>query len=220
MNSRIAIAAHLGGACLIAATLACKGRGGLPPETPPAIRGPDGKDYLLLDRGRYKGFYDQWGRLDHIEYDSNGDGKADHIAHHQGEKSPRSLDIDEDFDGRMDRWEEYDPTGRLVKVGVSRKHSGTPDLWITPGPGDLPARKEYDDNDDLRVDRAEILERGLLVRVELDTEGDGKPDRWQDWSTGRLSAEDLDTNGDGRPDRRLVYNEKGRVLKMEPLKGE
>jgi hypothetical protein len=207
---------------LVAGALAasCGGRGGLPPDMPPAIKGPDGKEYLLLDRGRYKGFYDKWGRLDRIEYDSNGDGKPDHVAHHEGQKSPRILEVDEDFDGRMDRWEEYDPTGRLIKFGVSRKHTDAPDLWITPGPGDLPARKEYDDNGDGRVDRTEVLERGLLVRVELDTEGDGKPDRWQDWSTGRLSAEDLDTNGDGKPDRRLVYNDRGRLLKMEPLRGE
>ncbi len=206
-------------AALICAS-ACNGRGGLPPVVPPAIKGPDGKEYLLLDRGKYKGFYDKWGRLDRIEYDENSDGKADHVARHEGQKSPRLLEVDEDFDGRMDRWEEYDPTGRLTKVGVSRKGAGAPDLWITPGPGDLPARKEYDDDGDMRVDRAEILERGLIVRVELDTDRDGKADRWQDWSTGRLTAEELDTNGDAKPDRRLVYNEKGRLLKMEPLRSE
>ncbi len=207
-------------AAALAVAAGCDGRGGLPPQIPPSIKGPDGKEYLLLDRGQYKGFYDKWGRLDRIEYDQNGDGRADHVARHEGQKSPRMLEVDEDFDGRMDRWEEYDPSGRLLKVGVSRKRSGAPDLWLTPGPGDLPSRKEYDDNGDMRVDRTEILERGLLVRVELDTEGDGKPDRWQDWSTGRLAAEDIDTNGDGKPDRRLVYNDKGRLLKMEPLRSE
>jgi hypothetical protein len=195
----------------------CGGRGGLPPELPPVIKGPDGREYRLLDRGKYKGIYDQWGRLQRIDYDSNGDGKIDHVAHHDGEKSPHQLDIDEDFDGRFDRWEEYDPAGRLTKVGVSRRHTGAPDLWLTPGPGDQPLKKEYDDNGDMRVDRTEHLRAGLVMRVELDTDGDGRVDRWQNWSTGRLSEEDFDTNADGQADRRLVYGPKGNVLKMEPL---
>lgn len=196
---------------------ACGGLGGAPPQLPASIRGPDGKTYLLLDRGRYKGYYDTFGRLQRIEYDANGDGKPDNIAYHDGEKSPRRLDVDEDFDGKIDRWEEYDPAGRLTKVGLSRKHAGAPDVWITPGPGDLPARKDYDDDGDMRIDRSEIFRRGLIVSVELDSDGDGKPDRWQDWSTGRLEHEDLDTDADGRADRRIFYNPQGRVLRVVPV---
>src|SRR5690348_6393835 len=72
---------------------ACGGRGGLPPERPPVVKGPDGTEYLLLDRGKYKGFYDRWGRLQRIEYDSNGDGKPYVIAYHDGAKSPHQLAI-------------------------------------------------------------------------------------------------------------------------------
>ena len=196
----------------------CGDRGGLPPELPPLVKGPDGREYRLLDRGKYKGFYDQWGRLQRIEYDSNGDGKADNIAYHDGEKSPHLLEIDEDFDGRFDRWEDYDPAGRLVKVGVSRKHNGHPDLWLTPGPNDLPIKKEYDDNGDMKIDRVEVLRAGLVVRVEIDSDGDGKMDRFQDWSTGHLASEDLDTNADGVADRRVVYDTNGRVLRLETLR--
>ena len=123
--------------------------------------------------------------------------------------------VDEDFDGLTDRWEEYDPAGALTKVGLSRRHSGSPDLWITPGPGDLPALKEYDENGDMRVDRRELFRAGLIVKVEIDSDNDGKIDRWQDWSTGRLSSEGLDTNADGKPDRRVVYGDKGRVLRLD-----
>jgi hypothetical protein len=199
---------------------ACGGRGGLPPELPPVVKGPDGREYLLLERGAYKGFYDKWGRLQRIDYDSNADGKADNVAHHDGEKSPHLLEVDEDFDGRFDRWEDYNPAGQLIKVGVSRKHLGHPDLWLTPGPGSLPVKKEYDDNGDMRVDRVEVLRAGLIVRVELDSDGDGRMDRFQDWSTGRLASEDLDTNGDAKADRRIVYGENGRVLRLETLRGE
>lgn len=206
-------------ACVLAAlwAAACGGRGGLPPELPPVVKGPDGREYLLLDRGRYKGFYDHWGRLQRIEYDSNGDGKPDVTAYHDGAKSPHQLAIDEDFDGRSDRWEDYDPQGVLLKVGLSRRHNGRPDLWVVSTAGDVPLRKDYDDDLDGRVDRSEIFKRGLLASVELDANRDGKMDRWQDWSTGHLSAEQLDTDGDGTPDRRLTYSATGRVLKLERL---
>jgi len=223
ISSRLVRHSHWGvvavfGFCWLGA--ACGGRGGLPPDLPPRVKGPDGREYLLLDRGPYKGFYDQWGRLQRIEYDSNNDGKPDYIAIHDGEKSPHLLQVDEDFDGLTDRWEEYDPAGILTKVGLSRRHSGSPDLWITPGPGDLPALKEYDENGDMRVDRRELFRGGLIVKVEIDSDNDGKIDRWQDWSTGRLSSEGLDTNADGKPDRRVVYGDKGRVLKLESISSE
>jgi hypothetical protein len=208
------------GALALAAVLGvvgCGGRGGLPPELPPVVKGPDGATYLLLDRGKYKGFYDRWGRLQRIEYDSNDDGRPDVIAYHDGAKSPHQLAIDEDFDGRSDRWEDYDPQGVLQKVGLSRRHNGHPDLWVVSTPGDVPLRKDYDDDADGLVERSEIFTRGLLSRVEMDTNRDGKMDRWQDWSTGHLSSEELDTDSDGSPDRRITYGETGRVLKLERL---
>ena len=36
------------------------------------------------EEAAYKAFYDSGGRLARIEYDSNGDGKPDYIAHHDG----------------------------------------------------------------------------------------------------------------------------------------
>src|SRR5690242_2123277 len=106
----------------------CGGRGGNPPEVPPLLQGSDGREYRRVERGRYKAYYDAWGRLDRIEYDQNGDGRPDHIAHHDGAKSPHLIEIDEDFDGTIDRWEDYDRAGALVKIGASR-HGHGPDVW-------------------------------------------------------------------------------------------
>jgi hypothetical protein len=195
---------------------ACGGRGGRPPEVPALIKGPDGREYRLIERGRYKAYYDAWGRLERIEYDQNGDGRTDHIAHHDGAKSPRLIEIDEDFDGSIDRWEDYDAAGTLVKVGASRRGRG-PDVWSFPGPDSLPARKEYDDDGDGRIDRVEILQAGRIARVELDADRDGRIDRWQEWRDGRLVSEDLDTDRDGRPDRRLHYTSSGGVARLERL---
>ena len=36
---------------------ACGGRGGLPPGAMPTVKRGDGRDYRMLDRGAWKGFY-------------------------------------------------------------------------------------------------------------------------------------------------------------------
>jgi hypothetical protein len=55
------------------------------------------------------------------------------------------------------------------------------------------------------------------VRVEIDSDRDGRVDRWQTWEGGRLRSEELDTSGGGRPDRRIVYDARGSVLRIERL---
>jgi antitoxin component YwqK of YwqJK toxin-antitoxin module len=201
----------------VACARRCGGLGGQPPIGDAVkVIGPDGQEVLLVDKGAYKAWYDKWGRLGRIEFDKNGDHKPDHIAHYQGGRIARMLEIDENFDGRMDRWEYYEENGALSKVGQARQGGG-PDLWTFAGPDGTPRRIEYDDDRDGKIERAELLEKGLVTGVELDTDADGKPDRWQRWVKGKLRGEDLDTNGDGRPDRRLAFDEKGHILGVEKI---
>jgi hypothetical protein len=202
-----------------ALALACGGRSGLPPEPPPVEKGPDGETYHVIDKGAYKAYYDQWGRLARIEHDSNGDGRPDQIAHHEGGKTARLIELDLDFDGGTDRWEYYSETGALEKIGVARKGS-VPDRWTYPVEGGKPGRVEYDEDGDGRVDRTEILRDGRLHRLELDVDRDGRPDRWQEWEGGRLVLEALDTDGDGQPDRRLKFGDKGDIVGLEPIPSE
>ena len=155
----------------------CGGLGGTGPIPPPTVRDKDGTVHHLVDKGPYKAIYDRLGRIERIEYDSNGDGRPDHIAHHEGNKTPRRIDVDTDFDGRTDRWEYYSVEGQLEKIGVSRRGSTAPDLWLYSGPNGEPVRKEYDEDGDGKVDRSEILESGRVVKLELDSDHDGAPDR-------------------------------------------
>jgi hypothetical protein len=196
--------------------VACSGAPSTPPTDLSSLKGLDGQTYLLLDRGPYKAFYDPWGRLLRIEYDSNGDGKPDQFAHHQGRKRPPLVEIDADFDGRLDRWEHYDEQGRLHRIGATRK-AGAPDVWVELDAAGQPARREYDDDRDGRVERSEVLAGDTVVTLELDTDRDGKVDRWQHRSGARTEREELDTDGDGRPDRRLVYDASGRLLRVEAV---
>lgn len=210
------LANALTGVAALVLLIGCGGRGGTPPGRPPIFVGKDGQKYYLLEKGPYKAFYDPWGRLARIEYDANGDGKADHIAHHEGRKLARMLEIDADFDGAIERWEYYDDQGLLVKVGAARK-SSAPDIWTFSDPAGQVVRIEYDEDGDGAPDRAEILEGGAVAGVELDTDRDGDTDRWQTWRAGRLLDEALDIDGDGAPDRRIRYGEAGEVLGLEPL---
>jgi hypothetical protein len=200
----------------VACARQCGGLGGGSPASLPLIVGPDGVKRYLDDKGAYKAWYDYWGRLERIEYDKTGDGKPDHIAHYMGGRTARLLEVDEDGNGALDRWEYYDEAGALLKVGTSRKGGG-PDLWTFPGPGDQPRRLEYDDDHDGRVERVELLEQGRVVGLELDADRDGKTDRWQRWVDGKLRGEELDTNQDGQPDRRLAYDPKGRILGVQKI---
>jgi len=202
-----------------ALSAACGGLGGVPPDQLPIVKGADGREYRLMERGAYKAFYDRWGRLQRIEYDSDGDGRADRIAHHDGTRLPHLIEVDEDFDGSTDRWEDYDAEGTLVRVGVSRR-GGSPDLWNVLGPGGQARRRDYDDDGDGRVDRSELLGEGQRLRLEVDADRDGRPDRWQDWRKGRLVSEELDTDGDGRADRRLLYGPDGVVQSLRPLESD
>ena len=133
--------AVLRGAALLAAALsaacgdrACGGRGGLPPAALPTVKRGDGLDYRVLDKGAWKGFYDGQGRIAVVEYDSNGDGRADYIAHYDERRQIRLIEVDEDHDSWVDRFEHYDAAGVLEKVGRWRKQRGRADEWTYRAP--------------------------------------------------------------------------------------
>ena len=195
----------------------CGGTGGLPPGALPTVKRGDGREYRVLDKGAWKGYYDGQGRIAIVEYDSDGDGRADYIAHYDERRQIRLIEVDEDHDAWVDRFEHYDAAGVLEKVGRWRKQRGRADEWTYRGPDGRPARIEYDDDGDGTPERAETLKDGVVVRVEADSDRNGRPDRWQSWDRGRLVAEELDTDSDGRPDRRLVFGPRSQLLRVERL---
>lgn len=213
----------LGVGLLVLGTAACQSRACSPPPPPtPAwtlVRRPaDGVLYHMVERGPYRAYYDDDAKLRIVEYDSNGDGKPDFITHHRASGTPELIEIDTNLDGHLDRWEYYDASGALVKIGAA-EHGERPDRWTFMGPDAFPRRVEYDRDGNGKPERIELFDKGRLVRVEVDGDRDGRIDRWQDWSSGLLTHEDLDTDGDGKPDRRLVYDAEGRVRQIEPYPG-
>jgi len=210
----LVLAALLATAC---GDRACGGRGGLPPDRLPTVKRGDGREYRVLDKGAWKGFYDSQGRIVVAEYDSNADGRADYIAHYDERRQIRLIEVDEDLDAWVDRFEHYDAAGILEKVGRWRRQRGRADEWTYRAPDGRPARIEYDDDGDGVPERAEVMKQGVVARIEIDSDRDGHPDRWQAWERGRLVGEELDTDGYGKPDRRLVFGDRGRLLRVERL---
>ena len=155
------------------------------------------------------------GKLKELTYDANQNGKIDTWTEMDGARPVRSR-IDRDEDGRLDRWEYYDSSGALTKVGFSRRQTGTPDAWAFSGPDGQIARVDSSSSgDESRIDRREIYENGVMVRTEADTNGDGRTDQWETYEAGALKTVARDENADGRPDRRLTYASDGALALIE-----
>ena len=62
---------------------------------------------------------------------------------------PLSSVIDEDEDGKIDRWEEYGPNGELVKAQLSRAKNGVADETVFVGPDGKVEHVEYFEKSDV-----------------------------------------------------------------------
>lgn len=162
--------------------------------------GPDAADSTT------KPTYDKaTGKLTQLTYDANKNGKIDTWTDMDGTKPLRSR-IDQDEDGRIDRWEYYDERGGLAKVGFSRRQNGIPDAWAFSGADGKIARVDSSSTgDEKKIDRREAYEQGIMVSSESDTNGDGRTDQWETYESGLLKTAAMDQDGDGAPDRRLTY---------------
>src|SRR6266704_2748571 len=82
--------------------------------------------------GRVQAIYDkEYGKLVQLTVDAKKDGKPNIYSYMDGTKFVR-IEIDNDEDGKIDRWEYYGPDQKLEKVGFSRANDGKPDAWAYP----------------------------------------------------------------------------------------
>jgi hypothetical protein len=153
------------------------------------------------------------GKLKELTYDSNHDGRIDTWTEMDGNR-PVLTRIDRNGDGKIDRWEYYDETGKLLKVGFSRKDTGKPDAWAF-GAGDTLERVEISSvGDEHKIDRWEHYTKGVIASAEEDANGDGILDKWETFENGEVKTISIDENHDGRADRRLTYAE-GVLISIE-----
>jgi hypothetical protein len=143
------------------------------------------------------------GRLQKLACDRNRDGREDAWAHMDGTRLLRA-DLDEDFDGVIDRRELYTRGDSGERAGGSAAIKGEGVL----------ARVERLSASGAVV-RAETYVRGVLSMAEEDTDGDGRTDKWERYERGGLASVALDTQGSGRPNRRIVYGREGDPPRVE-----
>lgn len=125
-------------------------------------------------------------------------------------------EVDLDGSGRVDRWEYFDPRGRLVKVGTSSAGDGVEDTWTYAADDEGVRRVEIATARDRRPDRRETYRADRLVAVEEDVNGDGRPDKWEEYADGVLRVVGFDPSyRAGRPLRRVVYDRDGRFSHVE-----
>ncbi len=189
------------------------------PDLPPWKMTKDGRgvEVRFLEKAPYVYMYALDGTLRQINLDSNGDRKPDLFAYFSGRSTPDSLEIDENRDGRIDRWEEYNADGKMIRFSTSAK-GAIPDRFVTLDPATGSTQQvETDADHDGRRERLEVFSAGRLSRAEIDTNADGKRDRIQDWSPGYLLSEEIDRDGDGKPDVRILHTKTGAIQKVERL---
>jgi hypothetical protein len=144
------------------------------------------------------------GKLSQLTVDAKKDGKPNIYSYMDGTKFVR-IEIDNDEDSKIDRWEYYSADQKLEKVGSSRLNDGKPDLWAYQAADGSVAKIELSSKRDGKIDRVEFYEKGALVRAEQDSDGDGRPDKWETYADGALATVSFDTKHTGTPDRVIDY---------------
>jgi hypothetical protein len=148
-----------------------------------------------------------------LKYDSNDDGRFDTFSYMDGATILR-IEIDQNEDGKIDRWEYYGPGKVLERVGFSRAQNGIEDAWQYFDRFGAMTRIEMSStrgkNGPL-IDRIEYYEHGVVVRAEEDTDHDGAIDKWETYDGDRLAAVAFDDQHRGIPTRKLLYAADGSV---------
>jgi hypothetical protein len=110
----------------------------------------------------------------------------------QSQPSIKVIQVDSDFDGKLDQWQHKSEDDRLLKV-------------------------EYDKNGDGKIDQIDIFDGSEKpVRVELDRDFDGTLDQVQHYSKGFiLKYIEKDSKFSGLIDWREVYGPDNKVARLE-----
>jgi hypothetical protein len=130
------------------------------------------------------------GRLTSVDVDRDKDGRFEARAFMDGTRIQR-IEIDEDANGKPERWEYYGPAA-----------SGSDNVIV---------RAEEASETTGKISRWEYFENGEIARVDEDVDEDGRVDKWEKYRAGRLAAVELDLSGSGKPERRLNYAQDGSV---------
>ena len=157
------------------------------------------------EQERIRATYDKTtGKLSQLTVDAVKDGKPNIYSYMDGTKFVR-IEIDNDEDGKIDRWEYYGSDQKLERVGFSRANDGKVDAWAFQGPDGSVARVEVSTKRDGKANRTEFYEKGVLTKAEEDTDGDARVDKWEQYESGALVSVSFDTTKSGKPTTTINY---------------
>jgi hypothetical protein len=108
------------------------------------------------------------GRLELMAWDRSGNLQFDTWSYMDGERLVRR-EVDENEDGRIDRWDYFDANGVLERVGFSTADTGEVDAYRYLDEQDAVARIEYAAVPAGLIRRTEYYDLGALMRFEEDT---------------------------------------------------
>lgn len=142
-------------------------------------------------------------------YDGNLDDKPDVIRYLDEVADPedpsktirklRKMELDVNYDGRIDVIRAYDEAGKLKSEESDVNLDGSPDIISYYDRGAL-AKKEILEPGTRRVLATRYYAGGNVLRVEKDTNADTKIDYWEYYEQGVLDRIGRDFNGDERAD--------------------
>ncbi|MDO9262903.1 MAG: hypothetical protein Q7U02_02975 [Desulfosalsimonadaceae bacterium] len=166
----------------------------------------EGEKERLIKDDNYNGYFEitQW--FDRkpwttvIETDADENKFPESISFYTaGGLAQKDADVDQD--GRVDRREYFEASGRLTKSEEAVDGAAGLNLsWFYDGAGN-PARAEKDGNGDGRPEIWYYYNHGRLSSVREDTNHDGRPDLWEEYDASEtIIRQSKDLNADGRPD--------------------
>jgi len=160
------------------------------------------------------------GKLAALSVDSNRNGKVDTVSHMDGTRILR-IEVDQDENGRIDRWDFYGPDRKLERVGFSRQNDGVMDAVAYYESEGVLSRMEVSTRRDGTFDRLEHYVDGHLTRTAEDTDGDGRADKWDEYGPSASGPENIvvstsfDDSKRGKAERRFVYGQNGAIARIE-----
>lgn len=162
------------------------------------------------------------GKLTTLSVDTNRNGKVDAVSYMDGTRILR-IEVDQDENGRVDRWDFYGPDKKLERVGFSRENDGVMDAVAYYQSEGVLSRMEVSTRRDGTFDRIERYQDGRLVETAEDTDGDGRHDKWDEYGPSGVAgvadavvvSTKFDDSKSGRPERRFVYGHNGAIARVE-----
>ncbi|MGA1790585.1 MAG: hypothetical protein ACMUIM_03805, partial [bacterium] len=143
----------------------------------------------------------------HHTEDKNGDGKTDLWGYYDPEGKLERVEMDSDFDGVIDTWQEYeDETVHLVVRDTNA--DGLKDTWDYYEKG-THTRQEKDRNQDSNIDQWVYMgDTDRVIKTLMDENQDNQPDVQIFFDQEeRPKTEERDTDFDGRADVIMNYTD-------------